>query len=248
MRKNRIKFIGVGIAICLCAVIGIALLTAASSDSREAKEAVPITEAIGGYLETVRLNGHFSTQTGYERDLSAREEQDNIAWYHKEVDKYTTADSFLNEIHKYNYEQSIKLDLDTMDYVVDTGILEITLEELSFSKDGNKATVQAKIVGWTKMIYEVQEPALEGKLFLSHPIGRYRQGFELTKENGTWKIAETTGVEVIEPTEDIYKKLENNIDKASPEEYVKELQEGFDSFGEAIDAAEKLDMEAMNPY
>mgnify|MGYP004535513351 FL=1 len=253
--KIGFKFGIAAIALTAC-IAGSTLWANAHSEDEAIKEAFIGSQNISQQI------GHFESDNGKTDQLSEEQIQGYIDDFNAGMDKYYSADNVCRQTYKEINEQRLRKDAkDTVMYKVDGGVLDCTCSHIKLSADGTSATMHVEYVEWGNWVEQNEE----GQIKVIAPTGQTSTDVTMVKEDGQWKL-QSMGQESLLSGSDAISDLQAAEQKASEkgksifnEEQQKQMQvfdeyeqktlfTEYDSFSEALQAAESIDPNEINPF
>ena len=254
--KIGFKFGIAAVALTAC-IAGSTLWKNAHSEDEAIKEAF-----IGSQNISQRI-GYFESDNGKTDQLSEEQIQGYIDDFNAEMDKYYSADNICRQTYKETNEQYLRKNAkDTIMYTVDGGVLDCTCRHIKLSADGTSATMDVVLVDWGNWVEQNEE----GQIEVTAPIEQDSMNVTMVKEDGQWKLQAVNDMTAFFGT-DAISDLQETEQKASAKgravAYSAEQQEQmrvfdeyeqktlgteYDSFSEALKAAESIDPNEINPF
>ena len=256
--KTGFKFGIAAVALATCVAGGTLWANADSEDEA-------IEEAFIGSQNVSQQIGHFESDNGKTDQLSEEQIQGYIDDFNAKMDKYYSSDNVCREMYKEINEQYLRKDAkDTIAYTVDGGVVDCTYSNIKVSADGTSATMDVILIGWENLVEENEE----GQIEVTAPIEQDSMNVTMVKEDGQWKLQAVNDMTAFFGT-DAISDLQEAEQKASAKGrsaasvYSAEQQEQmqafdayeqktlfteYDSFSEALQAAESIDPNEINPF
>ena len=254
--KTGFKFGIAAVALTAC-IAGSTLWANADSEDEAIKEAFIGSQNISQQI------GHFESDNGKTDQLSEEQIQRYIDDFNAEMDKYYSADNVCRQTYKEINEQRLRKDAkDVVYYKVDGGVLDCTCRHIKLSADGTSATMDVILVDWENSVEQNEY----GQIEVTAPIEQDTMSVTMVKEDGQWKL-QSMGQESLLSGSDAISDLQEAEQKASAKgravAYSAEQQEQmrvfdeyeqktlgteYDSFSEALQAAESIDPNEINPF
>ena len=194
--------------------------------------------------------------------MSEEQIQGYIDDFNAEMDKYYSADNICRQTYKEINEQRLRKDAkDTIVYKLDGGVLDCTCSHIKLSADGTSATMHVEYVEWGNWVEQNEE----GQIKVIAPTGQTSTDVTMVKEDGQWKLKGTSemivhfGADAITDLQDAEQNANANGKSIFNEEQKKQMQvfeeyeqktvfTEYDSFSEALQAAESIDPHEINPF
>ena len=254
--KTGFKFGIAAVALTAC-IAGSTMWANADSEDEAIKE------AFIGSQNTFQQIGHFESDNGKTDQLSDEQIQGYIDDFNAKMDKYYSSDNICRQTYKEINEQRLRKDAkDTIVYKLDGGVLDCTCSNIELSADGASATMDVILVDWGNWVEENEE----GQIEVTAPIEQDSMNVTMVKEDGQWKLQAVNDMTAFFGT-DAISDLQETEQKASAKgravAYSAEQQEQmrvfdeyeqktlgteYDSFSEALQAAESIDPNEINPF
>ncbi len=254
--KMGFKFGIVAVALATCVAGGTLWANADSEDEA-------IKEAFIGSQNISQQIGHFESDNGKTDQLSDEQIQGYIDDFNAKMDKYYSSDNVCRQTYKEINEQRLRKDAkDTVMYKVDGGVLDCTCSNIKMSADGTSATMDVVLVEWGNWVEENEE----GQMEVTAPTGQDTMSVTMVKEDGQWKlqaIHDMTAYFGADAISDLQEAEQKSSAKGRAVAYSTEQQEqmqafdeyeqktlytDYDSFSEALQAAESIDPNEINPF
>ena len=253
--KTGFKFGIAAVALTAC-IAGSTLWANADSEDEAIKEAF-----IGSQNISQRI-GYFESDNGKTDQLSEEQIQGYIDDFIAEMDKYYSADNICRQTYKEINEQRLRKDAkNTVMYKVDGGVVDCTCSNIELSEDGASATMDVILVDWGNWVEQNEE----GQIEVTAPIEQDSMNVTMVKEDGQWKLQAINdmvawfGTDAISDLQDAEQNANANGKSIFNEEQKKQMQvfeeyeqktyfTEYDSFSEALKAAESIDPNEINPF
>lgn len=225
MRRYK-KAILAGIVAGTCAIGGTAwAFCQSTSEKQEVKRAFVGSQTISCQI------GQFESDNGKTDDLLEEQIRGYIDNFDARMDRYYARDNICRQTYKETNETILReAAKDEVCYLADGGVLDCTFQNVSISKDGQTATVQATCVTWGNWIEENENQEIE----VIPLVGRDDISATMTKEDGVWKLEKIDDMRVATATNILSETQEDLADKT------------YDTFEEALAVAESLDPEEIS--
>ena len=254
--KTGFKFGIAAIALTAC-IAGSTLWANADSEDEAIKE------AFIGSQNMFQQIGHFESDNGKTDQLSDEQIQGYIDRFNTGIDSYYSLDNPSRENYKELNERVLReCAKDVVDYKVDGGVLSCTAENIKLNEDRTSATMHVVFVEWGNWVEENED----GQIEVSAPTGQLSANVTMVKEDGKWKLRSMEQADLLFGA-DAISDLQETEQKASAKgravAYSAEQQEQmrvfdeyeqktlgteYDSFSEALQAAESIDPNEINPF
>ena len=254
--KIGFKFGVAAVALTAC-IAGSTLWANAYSEDEAIKEAFIGSQNISQQI------GHFESDNGKTDQLSDEQIQEYIDDFNAKMDKYYSSDNICRQTYKEINEQRLRKDAkDTVMYKVDGGVLDCTCSNIKLSADGTSATMDVMLVEWGNWVEQNEE----GQMEVTAPTGQNTMSVTMVKEDGQWKlqaIHDMTAYFGADAISDLQEAEQKTDAKGRAVAYSAEQQEQmrafdeyeqktlgteYDSFSEALKAAESIDPNEINPF
>lgn len=253
--KTGFKF-GIAAVVLTACIAGSTLWKNAHSEDEAIKEAFIGSQNISQQI------GHFESDNGKTDQLSEEQIQGYIDDFNAEMDKYYSANNVCRQTYKEINEQRLRKDAkDTIVYKLDGGVLDCTCSHIKLSADGTSATMHVEYVEWGNWVEQNEE----GQIKVIAPTGQTSTDVTMVKEDGQWKLKGTSemivhfGADAITDLQDAEQNANANGKSIFDEEQKKQMQvfeeyeqktvfTEYDSFSEALQAAESIDPHEINPF
>ena len=254
--KTGFKF-GIAAVVLTACIAGSTLWKNAHSEDEAIKEAF-----IGSQNISQRI-GYFASDNGKTDQLSEEQIQGYIDDFNAEMDKYYSADNVCRQTYKEINEQYLRKNAkDTIMYTVDGGVLDCTCRHIKRSADGTSATMDVVLVDWGNWVEQNEE----GQIEVTAPIEQDTMSVTMVKEDGQWKLQAVNDMTAFFGTDaisDLQEAEQKSDAKGRAAAYSAEQQEQmrvfdeyeqktlgteYDSFSEALKAAESIDPNEINPF
>ena len=254
--KTGFKFGIAAVALTAC-IAGSTLWANADSEDEAIKEAF-----IGSQNVSQQI-GHFESDNGKTDQLSDEQIQGYIDDFNAKMDKYYSSDNICRQTYKEINEQRLRKDAkDAVMYKVDGGVLDCTCSNIKMSADGTSATMDVVCVSWGNWVEQNEY----GQIEVTAPTGQNTMSVTMVKEDGQWKlqaIHDMTAYFGADAISDLQEAEQKSDAKGRAVAYSAEQQEQmqafdeyeqktlfteYDSFSEALKAAESIDPHEINPF
>ena len=254
--KSGFKFGVAAVALTAC-IAGSTMWANAYSEDETIKEAF-----IGSQNVSQQI-GHFESDNGKTDQLSGEQIQGYIDDFNAKMDKYYSSDNICRQTYKEINEQRLRKDAkDAVMYKVDGGVLDCTCSNIKLSADGTSATMDVVLVEWGNWVEQNEE----GQMEVTAPTGQNTMSVTMVKEDGQWKlqaIHDMTAYFGADAISDLQEAEQKSDAKGRAVAYSAEQQEQmqvfdeyeqktlfteYDSFSEALKAAESIDPNEINPF
>ena len=253
--KTGFKFGIAAVALTAC-IAGSTLWANADSEDEAIKEAFIGSQNISQQI------GHFESDNGKTDQLSDEQIQEYIDDFNAKMDKYYSSDNVCREMYKEINEQYLRKDAkDTIAYTVDGGVVDCTYSNIKVSADGTSATMDVILIDWENLVEENQE----GQIEVTAPIEQDSMNVTMVKEDGQWKLQAVNdmtaffGTDAISDLQEAEQKANAKGKSIFHAEQQKQMQAfdeyeqktlftEYDSFSEALQAAESIDPHEINPF
>lgn len=254
--KIGFKFGVAAVALTAC-IAGSTLWANADSEDEAIKEAFIGSQNISQQI------GHFESDNGKTDQLSDEQIQGYIDDFNAKMDKYYSSDNICRQTYKEINEQRLRKDAkDTVMYKVDGGVLDCTCSHIKLSADGTSATMHVEYVEWGNWVEQNEE----GQIKVIAPTGQTSTDVTMVKEDGQWKlqaIHDMTAYFGADAISDLQEAEQKSDAKGRAVAYSAEQQEQmrvfdeyeqktlgteYDSFSEALQVAESIDPNEINPF
>ncbi len=253
--KTGFKFGIAAVALTAC-IAGSTLWANADSEDEAIKEAFIGSQNISQQI------GHFESDNGKTDQLSDEQIQEYIDDFNAKMDKYYSSDNVCREMYKEINEQYLRKDAkDTIAYTVDGGVVDCTYSNIKVSADGTSATMDVILIDWENLVEENEE----GQIEVTAPIEQDSMNVTMVKEDGQWKLQAVNdmtaffGTDAISDLQEAEQKANAKGKSIFHAEQQKQMQAfdeyeqktlftEYDSFSEALQAAESIDPHEINPF
>lgn len=256
--KTGFKFGIAAVALTVC-IAGSTMWANADSEDEAIKEAFIGAENISQQI------GHFESDNGKTDQLSEEQIQGYIDDFNAKMDRYYSSDNVCRQTYKEINEQYLRKDAkDTIAYTVDGGVLDCTCNNIKMSADGTSATMDVILVDWENLVEENEK----GQIEVTAPIEQDSMNVTMVKEDGQWKLQAINdmtaffGTDAISDLQEVEQKSSAkgrsaaSVYSAEQQEQMqafdayeqKTLFTEYDSFSEALQAAESIDPNEVNPF
>ena len=254
--KTGFKF-GIAAVVLTACIAGSTLWKNAHSEDEAIKEAFIGSQNISQQI------GHFESDNGKTDQLSDEQIQEYIDDFNAKMDKYYSSDNVCREMYKEINEQYLRKDAkDTIAYTVDGGVVDCTYSNIKVSADGTSATMDVILIDWENLVEENEE----GQIEVTAPIEQDSMNVTMVKEDGQWKLQAVNDMTAFFGTDamsDLQEAEQKVSAKGRAVAYSAEQQEQmrvfdeyeqktlgteYDSFSEALQAAESIDPHEINPF
>ena len=245
-------------AVALTACVAGSTLRANADSEDEA-----IKEAFIGSQNTFQQIGHFESDNGKTDQLSEEQIQGYIDRFNTGVDSYYSLDNPSRENYKELNERVLReCAKDVVDCKVDGGVLSCTAENIRLSEDRKSATMHVVFVEWGNWVEQNEK----GQIEVTAPMGQDTMSVTMVKEDGQWKLQAINDMTAFFGTDaisDLQEAEQKSDAKGRAVAYSAEQQEQmrvfdeyeqktlgteYDSFSEALQAAESIDPHEINPF
>ncbi len=256
--KTGFKF-GIAAVVLTACIAGSTMWANADSEDEAIKE------AFIGSQNTFQQIGHFESDNGKTDQLSEEQIQGYIDDFNAKMDRYYSSDNVCRQTYKEINEQRLRKDAkDTIVYKLDGGVLDCTCSNIKLSADGTSATMDVILVDWGNWVEENEE----GQIEVTAPIEQDSMNVTMVKEDGQWKLKSIDdmiaffGTDAISDLQEVQQKSSAK-GRSAASVYGAEQQEQmqafdayeqktlfteYDSFSEALQAAESIDPNEINPF
>ena len=253
--KTGFKFGIAAVALTAC-IAGSTMWANADSEDEAIKEAFIGSQNIAQQI------GHFESDNGKTDQLSEEQIQGYIDDFNAEMDKYYSSDNGCRQLYKETNEQYLRKNAkDKIMYTVDGGVLDCTCSNIKLSADATSATMDVVLVEWGNWVEENEE----GQMEVTAPTGQDTMSVTMVKEDGQWKLKSIDdmvawfGADAITDLQKAQQKASEQGKSIFNEEQQKQMQvfeeyeqktlfTEYDSFSEALQAAESIDPHEINPF
>ena len=254
--KIGFKFGVAAVALTAC-IAGSTLWANADSEDEAIKEAFIGSQNISQQI------GHFESDNGKTDQLSDEQIQEYIDDFNAKMDKYYSSDNICRQTYKEINEQRLRKDAkDTVLYKVDGGVLDCTCRHIKLSADGTSATMDVVCVSWGNWVEQNEY----GQIEVTAPTGQDTMSVTMVKEDGQWKLQAINDMVAwfgADAISDLQEAEQKSDAKGRAVAYSAEQQEQmrvfdeyeqktlgteYDSFSEALQAAESIDPNEINPF
>ena len=253
--KTGFKFGIAAVALTAC-IAGSTLWANADSEDEAIKE------AFIGSQNTFQQIGHFESDNGKTDQLSEEQIQGYIDDFNAKMDRYYSSDNICRQTYKEINEQRLRKDAkDTIVYKLDGGVLDCTCSNIKLSTDGTSATMDVILVDWGNWVEQNEE----GQIEVTAPMGQDTMSVTMVKEDGQWKLQAINdmtaffGTDAISDLQEAEQKANAKGKSIFHAEQQKQMQAfdeyeqktlftEYDSFSEALQAAESIDPHEINPF
>lgn len=253
--KNKKKLISAMIA----AGIVLTASVAYADSFQQTAETQQIQAAFVGAQEVLLEMGKFHSEspsiTGTTSDLTEEVRAANIKAYTDKVKQYYSENSTVRQkyIDKYTFliDDAYKT---KVNYIVDCGVLDCDLNRVSYSDNGNTATIQVTFTVYNKWVGETDSDQFD----VAAPINKSQATVVMVKEDGNWKLLETKDWNMgyaDNAAEKLQAKAATASNDSELSETVQAIQEAqeiciteYPTFQEALDAANQIDAREINPF
>jgi len=253
--KTGFKF-GIAAVVLTACIAGSTLWANADSEDEAIKEAFIGSQNIAQQI------GHFESDNGKTDQLSEEQIQGYIDDFNAEMDKYYSSDNGCRQLYKETNEQLLRKNAkDTIAYTVDGGVLDCTCSNIKMSADGTSATMDVVCVSWGNWVEQNEY----GQIEVTAPTGQDTMSVTMVKEDGQWKLKSIDdmvawfGADAITDLQKAQQKASEKGQSIFNEEQQKQMQvfeeyeqktlfTEYDSFSEALQAAESIDPHEINPF
>ena len=256
--KTGFKF-GIAAVLLTACIAGSTMWANADSEDEAIKE------AFIGSQNTFQQIGHFESDNGKTDQLSEEQIQGYIDDFNAKMDRYYSSDNGCRQTYKEINEQRLRKDAkDTIVYKLDGGVLDCTCSNIKLSADGTSATMDVILVDWGNWVEQNEE----GQIEVTAPTGQISADVTMVKENGQWKLRSMEqadlffGSDAISDLQEAEQKSSAkgrsaaSVYSAEQQEQMqafdayeqKTLFTEYDSFSEALQAAESIDPHEVNPF
>lgn len=229
----------------IIALTSVCLTTGAAfaNNSQTASEVQEIKDAFIGMQNVLFQIGCFKSENGKTDILNENEIQTYIDNFNAQVDRYYTSGLQQAGFYKQTNEKLLReICTDKISYCVEGGVVDCDFNRIDVSEDGNTAVVDAVCTSWCSWVEENENGSLE----VTAPMSKDNIIVIMVKEDGLWKLKSTDKMNV-HFSADVLSELDNKTDAIKKyEEITHETQ--YNSFDEALAAAQSLDPEEINPF
>ena len=253
--KTGFKFGIAAVALIAC-IAGSTMWANAYSEDEAIKEAFISSQNMFQQI------GHFESDNGKTDQLSEEQIQSYIDRFNTGVDSYYSLDNPSRENYKELNERVLReCAKDVVDYKADGGVLSCTAENIKLNEDRTSATMHVVFVEWGNWVEENEE----GQIEVTAPTGQISADVTMVKEDGQWKLRSMEqadlffGSDAISDLQEAEQKASAKGKSIFHEEQQKQMQvfeeyeqktlfTEYDSFSEALQAAESIDPYEVNPF
>ena len=253
--KTGFKFGIAAVALTAC-IAGSTMWANADSEDEAIKEAFIGSQNIAQQI------GHFESDNGKTDQLSEEQIQGYIDDFNAEMDKYYSSDNGCRQLYKETNEQYLRKNAkDKIMYTVDGGVLDCTCSNIKLSADATSATMDVVCVSWGNWVEQNEY----GQIEVTAPTGQDTMSVTMVKEDGQWKLKSIDdmvawfGADAITDLQKAQQKASEQGKSIFNEEQQKQMQvfeeyeqktlfTEYDSFSEALQAAESIDPHEINPF
>ena len=253
--KTGFKF-GIAAVVLTACIAGSTLWKNAHSEDEAIKEAFISSQNMFQQI------GHFESDNGKTDQLSEEQIQSYIDRFNTGVDSYYSLDNPSRENYKELNERVLReCAKDVVDYKVDGGVLSCTAENIKLNEDRTSATMHVVFVEWGNWVEENED----GQIEVSAPTGQLSANVTMVKEDGKWKLRSMNQADLLfgaDAISDLQEAEQNASEKGKSifnEEQQKQMKifeeyeqktvfTEYDSFSEALQVAESIDPNEINPF
>ena len=253
--KTGFKFGIAAVALTVC-IAGSTMWANADSEDEAIKEAFIGSQNIAQQI------GHFESDNGKTDQLSEEQIQGYIDDFNAGMDKYYSSDNGCRQLYKETNEQYLRKNAkDKIMYTVDGGVLDCDCNNIKLSTDGTSATMDVVCVSWENWVEQNEY----GQIEVTAPTGQDTMSVTMVKEDGQWKLKSIDdmvawfGADAITDLQKAQQKASEQGKSIFNEEQQKQMQvfeeykqktlfTEYDSFSEALQAAESIDPHEINPF
>lgn len=256
--KTGFKFGIAAVALTAC-IAGSTMWANADSEDEAIKE------AFIGSQNMFQQIGHFESDNGKTDQLSDEQIQGYIDRFNTGVDTYYSLDNPSRENYKELNERVLReCAKNAVDCKVDGGILSCTAENIKLNEDRTSAAMHVVFVEWGNWVEQNEE----GQIEVTAPTGEISADVTMVKEDGQWKLRSmeqadlSFGLDAISDLQEAEQKASAkgrsaaSVYSAEQQEQMqafdayeqKTLFTEYDSFSEALKAAESIDPYEVNPF
>ena len=213
-----------------------------------------VTEA----YELAASIGEFESEDGTTASLTEDEINDRILTFNRKADACLSDDFTAKEYYKWlNEDYLTRTYRNTVDYIVKSGVADVQTPVILYDLTREQIIVRGRLIGWNVWIVET-----DGKFRISCDYSRTPLDVRLKREDGIFKVSAVRGIsgepETAEDTGIIAEAEKKSRDGRLPEEKEKILEtihrtdeiceQEYDSFSEALQAAEQIEFSDFNGY
>lgn len=214
--------------------------------------------AVSGAYEVIAGLGQFVSEDGTTASLSEKEIRKEIREFDEKADRCYAEEFSAREYYKWlNQDYLTRTYKSTVDYIVKSGVADMHTPFLFYSPGRNQMKLRGELTGWNLRITES-----DGKYQISCDYNKTPLDVTLVREDGIWKVCQIEGIKGEPETvadEGIIRDAEekSKVGKLSAEEenILKRIRavneicaKKYNTFSEALQAAEKIDFEDFNGY
>jgi len=256
MKKRSVQ---IGVTIVAAITVMACILVTSASRTASDQEIDQIRAALIGAQEVQVQMGMFSSEDGTTSSLTEAELETLATNFDQKVDQYYAQDTYTNTFYKWlNRDCLFRSHQTVVDNCIAGGVTQCDITNLSLSNDGTEATVSATVTIWNKWVTMEDD----GSYSISNPINQDFLKVQMVKEDGTWKLAETlshekgmTGYDdssmdstttTTKNASSVTSDPENTQDLEDIEQNKSILAQKYDTFQEAKNAVNQIDVENGN--
>lgn len=256
---KKIWKVGMAVGVTAMCITGSTLWASADSEDEAIKEAFIESQNAAQQI------GHFESDNGKTDQLSEEQIQGYIDDFNAKMDRYYSSENGCRQTYKEINEQRLRKDAkNAVEYKVDGGVLSCTTENIKLRADGKTATMHVVYVDWGNWVEQNES----GQIEVTAPTGQTSADVTMVKEDGQWKLQSMDDMTVCFGADAIsdLQEAEQNVSakgRSAVSVYSAEQQEQmqtfdeyeqkttgteYDSFSEALKAAESIDPNEVNPF
>lgn len=213
-----------------------------------------VTEA----YELAASIGEFESEDGTTASLTEDEINDRILTFNRKADACLSDDFTAKEYYKWlNEDYLTRTYRNTVDYIVKSGVADVQTPVILYDLTREQIIVRGRLIGWNIWIAET-----DGKFRISCDYNRMPLDVRLKREDGIFKVAVYRGIsgepENIGDT-GIIAEAEKKSEKGKLSEEKEKIlanirrtdeicEQEYDTFSEALQAAEQIEFSDFNGY
>lgn len=253
---KKIWKVGMAVGVTAMCITGSTLWASADSEDEAIKEAFIESQNVAQQI------GYFESDNGKTDQLSEEQIQGYIDDFNAKMDRYYSSENGCRQIYKETNEQYLRKNAkDTVMYTVDGGVLSCATENIKLRADGKTATMHVVYVDWGNWVEQNES----GQIEVTAPTGQTSADVTMVEEDGQWKLQSMDDMTVCFGADAIFdlQRAEQEASAKGQCIYSAEQQEQmqvfdeyeqktigteYDTFSEAIKAAESIDPNEVNPF
>lgn len=215
-------------------------------------------QAVSGAYEVIAGLGQFVSEDGTTASLPEEKIRREIREFDEKADRFYAEEFSAREYYKWlNRDYLTRTYKSTVDYIVKSGVADVHTPFLFYSPGRSQMRLRGELTGWNLRITES-----DGKYQISCDYNKTPLDVRLVREDGIWKVLQTEGIRgepetvadegIIRDAEEKSREGKLSAEDEAILERIHAVDEicakKYDTFSEALQAAEQINFEDFNGY